>query len=363
MPTINDRIYQHFYGSHGQVRHVISAADAICSHRTPIGGALLSIPKGIGNLKKRLEATRCRLRGFKITGSKCMLIELPPRNREQLRHTGVAKAYLWESDIPKCFWLIGFKDDCVYIESELLAYTPMQSSKIYADTNDFKILFGKVVKRHQGVRVKIREFSSFVSAEDSHSNTHTEKRRTWLKPSVYASEFFNQIEEDGQRLRTVAFNTVGDKICAGRLRRDVSFMCTDGFLFFYRALAKGLHERVQERQLLFDRRGADKSPTHASRPIEIKYETHLFEDKQQNHRLVRVLSRLPNAGVSVFHANPYLHASVVDYIDGTSCKIWVTDSSAITVIPGRKSTSSSLARLCNHINVEFREGRVTEVGE
>ena len=108
-------------------------------------------------------------------------------------------------------------------------------------------------------------------------------------------------------------------------------------------------------------RAATNSPTQAPRPLQLFYADSLLADKSQNHRLIRVLRKLPDASISVYHPNPFLHASVVDYMDGSSYAIWITDSTAITVIPELKATTQSLGRLFNHINEHFGEGTIRDI--
>jgi hypothetical protein len=112
---------------------------------------------------------------------------------------------------------------------------------------------------------------------------------------------------------------------------------------------------------IFVNRGALDSPSFAPRPIQIAYRTQVFEDKHQNRRLIRVLQRLPDAALSVFHPNPYLHASIVDYSDGSSYTIWITNNSSIAIVPEMRASPGSLERLCNHISEHFAEGIIEEI--
>ncbi len=94
--------------------------------------------------------------------------------------------------------------------------------------------------------------------------------------------------------------------------------------------------------------------------MRIVYTENVFADKRQNQRLVKVLDGLPEASLSVFHPNPYLHACLLDYTDGSSYDIWVAKPSAILVVPKRKATTQSIERVCNQICDEFEEGDVVE---
>jgi antitoxin component of MazEF toxin-antitoxin module len=88
----------------------------------------------------------------------------------------------------------------------------------------------------------------------------------------------------------------------------------------------------------------------------------VFSDKRQNRRLISVLRGLADSALSVTHPNPYLHASLVDYSDGSSYDVWVTNNTSVLIVPKRRASAASLERVCNHICEEFEEGHVGEVG-
>ena len=188
-------------------------------------------------------------------------------------------------------------------------------------------------------------------------------RREWFSTPKPVSQFFAEISQERQCLRSVEVVVCLPEMTHGRIRRDFTFSCQSHIHNFLREIVGSFKAAATKNRSLLQGRSVSDSQTRTSKPLRINYATRVFDDKSQNHRLIRVLSGMPNAAVSVFHPNPFLHASVIDYSDGSSYTIWITDSSAISIIPGVKATAQSLGRLCNHINEFFREGDVREIAK
>jgi hypothetical protein len=116
-----------------------------------------------------------------------------------------------------------------------------------------------------------------------------------------------------------------------------------------------------ENYALFSNRGRLANERRA-RPLVIRYGSPLFKNRSKSAALLNSLTRLPTASVSVLHGNPYLHASVLDYYDGSTCDIWVLTDNEIYLVPQLYSSVSSIKRLVNHIFDSFAEGSVSDIG-
>lgn len=106
-------------------------------------------------------------------------------------------------------------------------------------------------------------------------------------------------------------------------------------------------------------RGFEDNPESRVEPIVIEFKESIFEDKLQNQRLIEVLDKFPRSASSVLHGNPYLRASIVSYIDGSSFSVWVLSQNRILIRPKTRSTAATLGALCNHICDEFQEGEMS----
>ncbi len=132
---------------------------------------------------------------------------------------------------------------------------------------------------------------------------------------------------------------------------------------FYNTVIEDIVRKASKDFDFFDRRERLKVEGLKVKPIVIEYDFDVFKDRNQNRRLIEILRKATFSSLSVFHANPYLHASFVDYKDGSSYDLWVLSNNRITIVPQMRSTYASLERLCNHIFIGFREGTIKDFGE
>lgn len=65
----------------------------------------------------------------------------------------------------------------------------------------------------------------------------------------------------------------------------------------------------------------------------------------------------------MLHSNPYFHAVMLDYRDGSTYEVLVLSDSGLTVIPQGRATVRSLQRLCSHVFAGFREGDLREASD
>jgi hypothetical protein len=207
--------------------------------------------------------------------------------------------------------------------------------------------------------VHVRGFTANVLWEDGQT---VKTRREWFPLAKPVPDFFLEFEQERQWLRSIELVVRRNgREGSGRIRRDLSFTCQRGFLVFWGTAVNAVIRTAAGHHGLLQNRSVFKSPTRAARPLQVSYPSGIFEDKRQNHRLIKVLRQLPDSGLSVFHCNPFLHGALVDYSDGSTYTIWVTDNCAVKIIPGLKASPRSLGRLCNHIHEHFEEGAVEEI--
>lgn len=121
-------------------------------------------------------------------------------------------------------------------------------------------------------------------------------------------------------------------------------------------------EALVEKGSIFE----DKSREYGSRDanrLEINYEPGTIQGKEANYELISALRNMTSSSLTVYHKNPYLHASVLDFEDGTTADVFITSDQTISIIPGFEASKGSLSRICERINSHFREGEVSEAEE
>lgn len=350
------RAYRQLYGLHVDTASLLKVADGIASHRFPIHGRLFAVNTKLEELVRALTLGRRRSRGFTVSVREPYLVELPPRQTQMLPHPGKAKAFLLGGHQDRTACLIGLGADVYSLWQDIEIYLRSRVDSLFLRTGDFEKAFRGVSREGENEAIRVRSFTASVLCDDGQS---VKTRREWFPVAKGASEFFGELEQEKQWLRSVEVIFFGRAMATARIGRDLHFSCQGGVRAFYNELLQALCVTAAERRGILQNRAARDTPRHASRPIRISYDTRLFDDKRQNHRLIEVLRLLPDTGLSVYHANPLLHAALIDYSDGSSYGIWITDNSAITIVPELKGSAGSLSRLCNHINEYFSEG-VTE---
>jgi hypothetical protein len=125
-------------------------------------------------------------------------------------------------------------------------------------------------------------------------------------------------------------------------------------------LLKVLIEYSANRLQLLSRRGIRERNYQPGFPLEIFYEDEVFSDLAEIHRFGEAIQKYPNATKAVFHGNPYYHASVADFLDGSSFEVWIASPSRTIIVPQARSSVQAFERLITHILYEFKEGKVNE---
>jgi hypothetical protein len=68
-------------------------------------------------------------------------------------------------------------------------------------------------------------------------------------------------------------------------------------------------------------------------------------------RILAAINELRGARTAVLHANPYLHLIVTDHLDGSSFDILITDDHRLTIVPGLRASTGSLARMTDAVGL------------
>ena len=144
----------------------------------------------------------------------------------------------------------------------------------------------------------------------------------------------------------------------GYLSREGVFRCKKNFSVFYQTVLLDIAKLASKKIKLYGGRSRlmEKKP----KPVIIEFDFDIFKDRSQNRKLIDSLATLQFGSVSLYHSNPYIHLSLVDYLDGSSYDVWVLAFNKITIVPQLRSSFASLARLLNHIFEKFREGAVKD---
>ena len=132
-------------------------------------------------------------------------------------------------------------------------------------------------------------------------------------------------------------------------------------IYFNKILPK-LSKLLSDKDELFQNKDREYGSREAE-AIEITYEEGAIKGREENIRLIKTLEGLKRSSITVYHKNPYMHASVLDYEDGTNADVFLTSDCRVSIVPGFNASRKSLSRICDQINRGFLEGTVSEAEE
>jgi hypothetical protein len=89
------------------------------------------------------------------------------------------------------------------------------------------------------------------------------------------------------------------------------------------------------------------------RPLTIKFDRDVLQEKSGNHHLVSVLTHTERMGVGVFHANPYVHLFLTDFRDGSRFTLYSTSDHSLELVPSFRASVSSIMRIYRAISERF----------
>lgn len=175
------------------------------------------------------------------------------------------------------------------------------------------------------------------------------------------STSFKRAAENDQWIDKITFSVRSEnkELFFGFLSRDGVFKCNKNLKLFFETILEMVSKIGTEKIKLFKERSRLENKG-IIKPLVIEYSSDIFKEVEQNHRLIKVIGEFPKSSYTVYHGNPYVHASLVDYCDGSSFDLWVLSETKIIIVPQLKASFSSISRLCEHIFRRFREGEIKE---
>jgi hypothetical protein len=225
-------------------------------------------------------------------------------------------------------------------------------SPVFLNEEDFLSL-GDALAEHGSV-----EASRMTARDLADGSSYT---RGWPEHKRHPRPSHREALAEAQKLavRTLTLH-VSDRLLV-QLRRDAgaTFYSGDYRLFEAVVLAGMALAASRRRTLLSGRQRQVHEP--APRPLAVRTRGGTFGHAEAIVELLDTLEHLQDTGVAVFHRNPYLHAAVTDYSDGSSFDVFVNDADELVVIPGYRATLGALARLTDSVGERFAAVEVTEV--
>lgn len=172
---------------------------------------------------------------------------------------------------------------------------------------------------------------------------------------------FNKAKNENKFVDKIKFSIPSkEKDFEGYITREggTRYYYGDNKLYF-NIVIEFLANLISDKGELFSGRARDYE-SKKSKPLQIKFNKGTIESKRDNLEIIKALSDVRKSSLVVYHKNPYLHASLLDYEDGSSADIFIASDDKISIIPSFRASRSSLMKICDKITQKFREGNVED---
>ncbi|MBE0410773.1 MAG: hypothetical protein IBX69_13700 [Anaerolineales bacterium] len=264
---------------------------------------------------------------------------------------------------------ISFSKTWNYSIRKLVKMSYPSAMPVFFKQNEIKdalLLLEKSLGSQYRIRVSEVVMKRKRLGKETFSKKYYETDRLWTELSI--DEVFERALERNQWFTSLQFNIQKkssnqrsyQQITSGRIYKagEVHYEYLHDEITHY--VISPLQRFAAERFSLFQNRGIRDRGYKSGLPIEILFEREIFSNSAEIHRFNDVIQKFPKSTKVVFHRNPYYHASVADFLDGSSFELWVLSQNKILIIPQAKSSELAFERLVSHIFSEFREGVIRE---
>jgi hypothetical protein len=189
--------------------------------------------------------------------------------------------------------------------------------------------------------------------------SHREEGEISYKTRPYP-EVFRDARDGGNYVDSLVFKSMSeDEIdLQATITRDGTTTLSDGNVeLFFNYLLEDYVSFGQEKAELFTDKERSRD-TGDIQEIEIQFANPVFQSTTDNEDLITALSDLSRSSVTVYHKNPYAHISVLDFNDGSSCDVFVTDSKTIKIVPSYRGSTNFLMRISDKLYRDLDESAV-----
>jgi len=228
-------------------------------------------------------------------------------------------------------------------------------SRVYLSSVELFLLLRRLQEKSEG-KILIDRLTAYSRLKATHRQNRTEVTYT----EEPFGDIFKRLLENDQwvdKIRFSLFASDGSYQMSGYLSRYGFFRCKNSFSIFYQtAITDAVKMASRKLRAFANRNRSAEQPT--PQKLEIDYEYDIFQAKEQMSRLIEAIASMKFTSMSIYHRNPYLHVSVLDYLDGSSYDVWVVTANKIHIVPQIQASAASLARLVNHVFESFREGNI-----
>jgi hypothetical protein len=213
-------------------------------------------------------------------------------------------------------------------------------------------------KRESGKEQKGIEPKSTKAKYDSYLEWTSKTLFQVLDEAKEREQWFKKIVFQLFRIKDGLLSPIPFAVC--NISKYGYFSCNNLFQTIFPIIRQELEPPLKERIQLFKARGLKERDYKPSPALTINYADDLFSNKSTFNYFSDIIKKYPSSTKALFHSNPYFHASIADFLDGSSLDIRISDYKTILIVPQIQTSISSLERLVSYIFDNFYEGKVEE---
>lgn len=207
---------------------------------------------------------------------------------------------------------------------------------------------------------------SEVTSKEMRTKTQSSRKNVYDTRRLWTNapwrEPFVQAKENGEWFTGLKFsiqkNNSLNSVASGRIYKNGEVHYNFYHERFSSTILHSLEEMASQRLSILQNRGIRERNYQPSQALEIAFDNLPFESIEDIRAFGIIMSAYPNATKAVYHGNPYYHASIADFDDGSSFDMWVLSTNKIVVVPQAKSSVQAFERLISYVFAELGEGTV-----
>lgn len=226
---------------------------------------------------------------------------------------------------------------------------------------------GQIIVARMTAYRRLRELAAKPNHKDREASPKyaaSRRRKSTESAVIYTNkpfrEAFADAIENDQWISRIKFDVVESSVSiSGHFSRNGLLKFRHAIAHFYSTVFPLIINIVDKKTELYSNRSRSEN-NGVIRPLAITLNNAMDKDHSENSIFIKSIESMPHITASVYHSNPYVHMSLVDYLDGSSFDIWVLSTQQILIAPQMRATHTSIARLTNHIFERFGEGSVED---
>ncbi len=249
-----------------------------------------------------------------------------------------------------------------FIEKVLLRYLEnynSEISKIHLNSNQIESFLIDLEKEYKA-EINTEILVSYKRLFYSDFKKKKERESKIIYTNEPFRDSFLKAKKDSTWIDKINFSVENSEnlLFKGYISREAIFKCNLSFNDFFNFILNRIIKIGEKKIKLFGNKSRLENKG-AIKPIVFNFFAEVLR-KESYPQLISVISKYPKSSYSIYHGNPYLHMGIVDYNDGSSYDLWITEPNKLIIIPQLKATLNSLTRFSEFISTNFTDGEITE---